>query len=103
MMRENGLDKHGEPITIRGGIADVLNGIHQGQIVLAYSGGLHHVQKPGDGFPKLFKKIHINLEQLSIEEFKKQVLSDSDRGRFKLAVIENLENRKRNYVPEPAT
>ena len=51
MMRRNGLDHEGKPMTVRGGIADILSAIPQGTMLLAYSGGLHHVQVPGETLP----------------------------------------------------
>ena len=47
MKRANGLDLQGKPMSVRGGIADILNAVKEGRMLLAYSGGLHHVQVPG--------------------------------------------------------
>ncbi|HEX9163799.1 MAG TPA: 1-acyl-sn-glycerol-3-phosphate acyltransferase, partial [Thermoanaerobaculia bacterium] len=47
MKRANGLDANGNPMTVRGGIADILLAVKEGRMLLAYSGGLHHVQIPG--------------------------------------------------------
>ena len=47
MKRATGLDSEGKPMTVRGGIADILETIGEGRMLLAYSGGLHHVQAPG--------------------------------------------------------
>ena len=56
MKRENGLDLHGNPMNVRGGIADILLAMKQGRMLIAYSGGLHHVQFPG-GVPRIFKTV----------------------------------------------
>jgi len=47
MMRETGLDATGRKMSIRGGIADVLRAVGNGGMLIAYSGGLHHVQVRG--------------------------------------------------------
>ena len=70
MMRPSGLDKHGKPMNIRGGIVDVIANVHFGEMVLLYSGGLHHVHKPGESFPRLFKSIKLNIERIQIPLYK---------------------------------
>ena len=57
MKRANGLDSEGKPMTVRGGIADILETMGEGRLLIAYSGGLHHVQAPGERYPRLFKRI----------------------------------------------
>ncbi len=98
MMRRSGLDKHGKPMTVRGGIADILPLLTSGKILFVYSGGLHHVQAPGDKLPKVFKKIKANLELLDIEHYKQQLASDS-HSVFKQNVIADLEKRIKLHVP----
>lgn len=61
MMRKNGLDLDGNKMTVKAGVVDILSGLNKGQMVIAYSGGLHHVQIPGEGLPKLFKTLKLNL------------------------------------------
>jgi hypothetical protein len=70
MKRKNGLDVDGKKMTVRGGVVDILSRLNKGQMVIAYSGGLHHVQVPGEGFPKLFKTIKMNLEAFEIPDYK---------------------------------
>ena len=55
MKRRNGLDSQGQPMTVRGGIADILEAIPSGPMLIAYSGGLHHVQAPGETLPAVFR------------------------------------------------
>ena len=99
MKRPNGLDKHGNPMTVRGGIADVLNRVENGKMILVYSGGLHHVLSPGQKFPRLFKRIKVNMEVLEIAEYKKELgFSENSRG-FRLAIVRDLENRRDQYCP----
>ncbi|MCG3165087.1 MAG: hypothetical protein POELPBGB_00848 [Bacteroidia bacterium] len=70
MKRKNGLDVDGKKMTVRGGVVDILSLLKKGQMVIAYSGGLHHVQIPGEGLPKLFKTIKMNLETFEIPNYK---------------------------------
>jgi hypothetical protein len=69
MKRRDGLDRHGRPMTVRGGIVDLLRLVGTGTMLLAYSGGLHHVQAPGEGLPKPFKTLKIRLEALDIATY----------------------------------
>ena len=61
MMRPDGKDKHGKEMTVKTGIADIIRKFQGESIILAYSGGLHHVMPPVAPFPKPFKKIAVNL------------------------------------------
>ncbi|MDX1502365.1 MAG: hypothetical protein R3325_08365 [Thermoanaerobaculia bacterium] len=94
MMRADGLDKHGRPMTVRGGIADILRAIPAGRMLLAYSGGLHHIQIPGHGAPRLFRRILLAGELVEIGAYKKALGGDADPVEFKRAVIEDLEHRR---------
>ncbi len=97
MMRENGLDKHGKPMTIKTGIADILKKTPNGYFLIAYSGGLHHVQRPGQPFIKLFKKLEITYERVSIPEYKEQ-LKWQEPG-FHKRVVADLTERMKKNVP----
>lgn len=105
MKRANGLDAQGKPMTVRGGIADILESIGEGRMLLAYSGGLHHVQIPGERFPRLFKKIRMNLEVVDIATYREARLAEVDDPRsFKRAVADDLERRRDTFCPvEPGT
>ncbi len=92
MMRKDGLDKHGKPMTIKGGVTEILSKLDHGKMLIAYSGGLHHVQAPGDLFPKMFKTIEVDFEQLEISEYKKNFEND-----FRTSVINDLEERKKKH------
>lgn len=103
MKRANGLDAYGKPMTVRGGVADVIEAIPEGRMLLAYSGGLHHVQHPGEWFPRLFKTIRMNLEVLDIAEYRRQILdaAGGDPTRFRELVRSDLERRRdQNCPPE---
>jgi steroid 5-alpha reductase family enzyme len=69
MKRPGGLDKKGNPMTVKRGVVDVLLKMKTGPMVFLYSGGLHHVQTPGEGFPKFFKKIEVGFEFTRIEDY----------------------------------
>jgi hypothetical protein len=98
MKRADGLDKYGKPMTVRGGIADILQALSSGQMLLAYSGGLHHVQAPGQGLPKIFKTLRLTLESVSISEYKNR-LGAGNPEEFKLRVIRDLERRRNQHCP----
>jgi len=103
MMRRNGLDSHGQPMTVRGGIADILEAIPSGRMLIAYSGGLHHVQAPGEGLPRPFRSIWLNLEVVEIAGYRETRRAEgvSDAG-FKRAVVADLERRRDLHCPTPA-
>lgn len=98
MMRENGLDKHGKPMSVRGGVADILEALPNGEMVIVYSGGLHHVQQPGQGLPKLFKRIKMCTERINIQEYVQQMKAKPDVS-FKKAVTTDMEARMKKNVP----
>lgn len=102
MMRPNGLDLNGQPMSIRGGISDILHKINDGQMLIAYMGGMHHVQVPGQKIPNLFKRIKIRYEVQNITEYKKQ-FDLSDLKKFKHDLMADLESRKAKHCPSPQT
>lgn len=97
MMRPDGRDKAGEPMTIRPGIADVLRALGRGRMILAYSGGLHHVFPPGARLPKVFQPMKLRIESIDIARY----LADRARepGRFVEAVIRDLTRRRDLHTP----
>lgn len=94
MKRTSGLDRHGNPMMIRGGIADVLQAVPDGRLFIAYSGGLHHVQVPGERFPRLFKRAWLGAEVVDIPSYRKELRATMGSGTFKGAVIEDLTRRR---------
>src|SRR4051812_31075763 len=68
MKRANGLDLQGNPMTVRGGIADIMTSMKHGRMLLAYSGGLHHVQVPGH-IPNVFTTVRMRLEALEMSTY----------------------------------
>ncbi len=95
MKRKDGLDKHGNPMTVKGGVVDILSKIDSGKLLIVYSGGLHHVQAPGDWFPKFFQTIDIAFEQVDIPQYKAG-LAGSSSDEFRANVIGDLQKRLDN-------
>jgi hypothetical protein len=98
MKRANGLDLHGRPMTVRGGVADILQSMQNGRMLLAYSGGLHHVQVPGH-VPSVFKTVRLRVEILEIRDYIAEMMKDGPE-QFKKNVIQDLERRRDLYCPE---
>ena len=96
MMRQNKLDKYGKAMTVRGGIADILSNVDSGQLLLAYSGGLHHVQVPGQNLPHVFKTLQLSLELEDIAAYKTR-LTDGELS-FKKALQQDLNQRRDQQV-----
>ena len=94
MKRSNGLDLEGQPMTVRGGIADLLHALPGGRMLIAYSGGLHHVQKPDQMIPKLFKTLAMAIESVDIDSYRQSILKHWGEDRFKYGVIRDLQSRR---------
>jgi 1-acyl-sn-glycerol-3-phosphate acyltransferase len=97
MKRPGGLDLQGKPMTVRGGVADLLQKIPGGRMLIAYSGGLHHVQIPGQRLPKLFKTLKMRVESLDIAQYTRMIMENYGIENFKIAVIRDLEKRRSRY------
>jgi hypothetical protein len=95
MMRANGLDRNGRPMTVRGGIADIIQAIPQGRMLLAYSAGLHHVQAPGQRIPKIFKTLRMRLEAVDVAAYRHALMAQGGPDGFKKAVVRDLEARRK--------
>jgi hypothetical protein len=101
MKRETGLDVSGNPMTVRGGIADVLLAIGHGRMLLAYSGGLHHVQIPGRAMVRLFVPVRMRVENLEILDYVSEQMAKGGDEQFKRNVREDLERRRNQNCPTP--
>jgi hypothetical protein len=99
MKRANGLDLHGNPMSVRGGIADILLAMKQGRMLVAYSGGLHHVQHPG-GLPRIFKTVRLRLEILDIAAYIEEMMRNGGADQFKKNVMRDLDRRRDFYCPD---
>ena len=99
MKRANGLDVKGNPMTVRGGIADILLAVKEGRMLLAYSGGLHHVQIPGKP-PRIFKTVRMRIENLDIAAYIAEMMANGGQDAFKKNVMRDLDRRRDEYAPE---
>lgn len=100
MKRATGLDAEGKPMTVRGGIADLIRTAGGGKMLLAYSGGLHHVQAPGEKLPRLFKTVRMNLELVDLTAYREEL--ETRRGPeegFRRVVVKDLERRRDLFSP----
>ncbi len=71
-----------------------------GRFLIGYSGGLHHVQAPGEGLPRLFKTVTLKVEVLDIETYRAE--HQKAAIGFRASVIQDLERRKARCVPAAA-
>ncbi len=97
MKRPGGLDKHGRPMTVQGGVAEALKMIGHGTMMLGYSGGLHHVQTPGQSFPRPFKTIKMNFEALDVAAYLATFQGPERFDRKKLTA--DLDARRDKHCP----
>ncbi len=99
MKRRNGLDLEGKKMTVKSGVVDILARLDKGQMVFAYSGGLHHVQAPDEGFPHLFKTLKLNLEVFEIADYKALFSAATGSGEWEKLVLEDMQHRLETKVP----
>ncbi len=99
MKRIDGLDKKGQPMTARGGIADILRQHAGGPMMIAYSGGMHHIQAPGQHLPRPFRTIRMRFEGLEIDAYRRSIGLDLKPTEFKRAVRRDLDRRRDLYCP----
>lgn len=100
MKRATGLDSKGREMTVRGGIADILAALPDGRMLVVYSGGLHHIQVPGELLPTPFKTIRCRMEMLDIPSYKQALQRDYPDLNFTGAVIADLTRRRDEHCPE---
>lgn len=98
MMRKNGLDKNAKPMSIRGGVVDVLKQLSHGDVAIVYSGGLHHVHAPGELFPRIFKDIYMSVERLNISQYLSTFTGQGEL-KFRRDLVRDLERRLRENRP----
>ncbi len=98
MKRHNGLDAYGRPMDVKAGITDIIPKLQEGNILFAYSGGLHHIQHPGEFFPRLFKTIKLNLELVDIESYKSQFKTDGIA--LKREIVADMNQRLAEKCPK---
>lgn len=100
MKRPNGLDKNGQPMTVRSGIVDILPLFSGSELIIAYSGGLHHVMAPGQIIPRPFRKLTVNLEVLDVDEYLAGFDDMSDDTQRRKAICRDLEERRDRHCPK---
>lgn len=98
MKRPSGLDKSGKPMTVKGGVADIIEVLGHGGMVVCLSGGLHHVQVPGQVFPRLFKKISMDLVYVDLKDYL-ATLPENSRER-KIEIIRELQRQLDQNCPK---
>lgn len=99
MKRRTGLDSKGRKMTVRAGIADILEALPDGRILTVYSGGLHHIQAPGELIPRPFKAILCRFEMIDIARFKVDLAERYPELSFRGAVTQDLGRRRDAYCP----
>lgn len=100
LMRANGLDKKGRPMSIRGGVVEILRAVGDGQMLMIYSGGLHHIQIPGEKrLPRILKTVHARFEMLDVEQYSRELLTEYGEQGFRQAVIDDLGRLKCLHCP----
>lgn len=100
MLRTTGLDKNGEPMRVRSGIADMIRTAEPGTLLLVYSGGLHHVVAPGQKWPRLFRRIRVRLELVEMEGYRRRMASLAhDEAAFRARVVQDLTRRRNAFCP----
>ena len=98
MKREGGLDSTGRPMSVRSGIAEIITELNEGRMLIVYSGGLHHVQHPGELIPRLFKTIKANLEVIEITDYKSSFI-ETQGLQFRKDIVADLQKRMQTNCP----
>ena len=99
MKRKNGLDMYGKKMTVRPGVVDILATLNKGQMIFAYSGGLHHIQVPGEGLARVFKTIKMNLEVFDIPAYKNSFAGPPGSQTWKKLVLDDMQQRLETRPP----
>ncbi len=99
MMRKDGLDAAGRPMTIRGGIAEILEALDDGLMLTVYSGGLHHIQAPGELVPRPARQVRARIGLEDIPTYKERLGGTADMTAFRNAVIHDLTDQRDQICP----
>lgn len=99
MKRPNGLDSEGKPMTVRGGVADLIETIPEGRLLIAYSEGLHHVQAPGEHLPRIFRTVRMKLENLDLARYRREMKELHGEKGFRRGVIQDFTRRRDLHCP----
>jgi hypothetical protein len=68
-------------------------------MLLAYSGGLHHVQVPGRAMVRVFEPVRMRLEVVEIADYVAEQLAKGGEEEFKRNVRADLERRRDLHCP----
>jgi hypothetical protein len=68
-------------------------------MLIAYSGGLHHVQIP-DHLPRIFKTVRMRLENVELSQYIAEMTALGGEENFKRSVREDLDRRRDTHAPE---
>jgi hypothetical protein len=98
MKRVDGFDKNGGAMTVRGGLLDVLQTFSGSDMMIVYSGGLHHVLAPGQIIPRPFQTIEVALEFSGVDGYLQSHQLDSAEI-LKQTVARDFERRRDIYCP----
>jgi 1-acyl-sn-glycerol-3-phosphate acyltransferase len=99
MKRRSGLDGDGNPLVVRGGIADIIRLTPEGHLLLAYSAGLHHIQVPGQLLPKPFRTLRLSLEAVNIPIYREEMLKRVGATGFRNVVCLDIQRRRDLFCP----
>lgn len=99
MKRANGKDAYGRPLVVRGGIAEILEAMSDGQFLIAYSQGLHHIQVPGQVIPNMRGTVRMRFESVDIAEYRAEMEAKAEEAgsSFRAAVVADLQARRDRY------
>ena len=79
-------------------IEHIIDRLEDGTILLCHSGGLHHIQKPGQHLPRIFQPIRMHVEVIELTEYKAR-FSKNTRER-KIQIVQDLQNRLDTECPQ---
>jgi hypothetical protein len=99
MKRKNGLDARGNKMNVKPGVVDILATLTAGQMLFAYSGGLHHIQVPGEGWPRIFKTLKMDIETYDIPAYKNSFPGPAGSQKWKKLVLDDMQYRLETKPP----
>jgi len=76
-----------------------LAAVDEGQMVVVYSGGLHHVQAPGELVPRPARQVRARIDLVDIPTYKAELGGTDDMAAFRAAVIKDLTERRDELCP----
>ena len=101
MKRKNGLDLDGNKMTVKPGVVDILSGLNSGQMIVAHSAGLHHVQIPDEGLPRIFKTLEIRLSVFDIKTYTESFNEPIGEKNWRKLVLDDLQQKLEEGFSEP--